>query len=269
MSLESISAEKANKAPRIIVLGVEKIGKTTFSAGSKFVDGHMTDIGLNSPIIIPIKGEEGADALAVPKFPACETLDQVLECIGTLFASDHEYSTIVIDSASALGPLIQDDVCEEFGVNNIRKVPGFRTGECAVLQRWRSVLAGLDALREEKGMASIIIGHVRVKKHKNPEGDDWDCYDFDMDMGEADEIKRWADVILFCNTKVQVKVDGEDTKFSKAKKIGRDVYQGQRFFYTHKNPAHPGGGRGIYGHLPDGLPLDWATFEAAVAQAMT
>jgi len=267
ISLASISKTQTIKAPRMVVLGVEKIGKTTFSCGSRFKDGRLEEIGLNSPIIIPIKGEEGSDALDVSAFPPCTTIDGVLECIGSLYSEDHEFKTVVIDSASALAPIIQDDVCAEFSVSNVRKVPGFRTGECAVMQRWRTILAGLDALRESKNMASIIIGHVKIKKYKNPEGDDWDWYDFDMDMGEQDDIKRWADVILFCNTRVTVKKEGEDSRFSKAKKTGLDLTGGQRFFYTHKNPAHPGGGRGIYGHLPEEVELDWASFQDAIAAA--
>jgi len=267
ISLESISKEKVIKAPRIIVIGTEKIGKTTFAAGSHFENGKLVEIGLNSPIILPIKGEEGADALDVPMFPSCKTYNEIIETIGVLCTEDHKYGTIVLDSASAMGPLIQDDVCVEFNVNNVRKVQGFRTGESAVMQRWRSILSGLDYLRDEKGMASIIIGHVKIKKHKNPEGDDWDTFDFDMEMGEADLLKRWADLILFCNTKVTVKKEGQDTTFSKAKKTGIDITGGQRYLYTQHRPAHPGGGRGIYGALPYELPLDWHAFQAAVTEA--
>jgi hypothetical protein len=81
-------------------------------------------------------------------------------------------------------------------------------------------------------------------------------------------LKRWADVILFCNTKVSVKKEGEDTTFSKAKKRGYDLTHGQRFLYTQKRPAHPGGGRGIYGSLAYELPLSWTAFEEAVAELM-
>jgi len=158
-------------------------------------------------------------------------------------------------------------VCEEFGVNNVRKVPGFRTGECAVLQRWVQILDGLTALRDTKNMVSIVIGHVKVKKHENVEGDNWNWYDMDLDMGEADEIKRWADVIGFCNTKVFIKKEGQDSTFSKAKKTAIDASGGRRFLYTQKSPTHPGGGRGVYGHLQDEIMLDWASFQAAVIEA--
>jgi len=46
INLKSISKGTQNKAPRMIILGVEKIGKSTFACGS------------NNPIVLPIKQEE-------------------------------------------------------------------------------------------------------------------------------------------------------------------------------------------------------------------
>ncbi len=263
-TLESISKGAQIKAPRLIVLGVEKIGKTAFACGTRFENGKPVEYGTNSPIGISVKGETGMDDLDIAKFPTCMNYEDVMETIGVLLTEEHEYKTAVLDSSSTLGPIIYDDVCKEFGVNNVRKVSGFRTGEAAVQQRWRSLLDGLDALRD-KGMAVVVIGHVKTRKFKNPEGDDYDCWDFDLDTEVAELLKRWADVILFCNTKVVVKKEGEDTAFSKAKKRGLDTTGGQRFLYTQKRPSHPGGGRGIYGQLPYELPLEWSEFEAAVS----
>jgi len=268
ISLESISKGKQIRAPRIIVLGVEGIGKTSFACGTRFDDdGKAVETGINAPILIPCKGEEGADSIDVPSFPTCGTHEELMETIGVLYNKEHAYRTVVLDSASALSPIIADGVCAEFHVNNIRKCPGFRTGDAAILNRWRDVLNGFDALRIDKNMSSIIIGHVKVKKMKNPEGDDYDTYDFDLEFTDVAELlKRWADVIIFCNRKVTVRKEGEDTGFSKAKKRGIDVTGGARFMYTQQRPAHPGKCR--FGNLPYELPLDWSAFEAAVAAVM-
>jgi len=265
--LASIKKGVTLKAPRIVVLGVEKIGKTSFACGSRFNDdGTMAETGLNDPIVMPIRGEEGADGLDVPVFPTCQTYQDILEAIGSLYTEDHNYRTNVFDSASSAAMVINDDVCTEFSVANIRKVPGFRTGEAAVINRWRGILDGFDALRAEKNMSTIIIGHVRVRKMKNPSGDDFDMYDFDLDNGDVAELlKRWADVILFCNTKVTIKQTGEDSNFSTAKRIGIDTSKGKRYLFTQKRPDHPGGGRGLYGQLPYELPLDYQKFVDAVA----
>lgn len=264
IKLSSISKGAQIRAPRIIVAGVPKIGKTTFSCGSRFENGRLVETGMNDPVILPLRGEEGADALEVSRFPTLRSYGDVMDAIGSLYTEDHSYRTAVVDSASALSLLITDDVCKEFGVNNVRKVPGYRTGEAAAIQRWRGLLDGLDALRGEKSMASILIAHIRIGKHKNPEGDDYDAYDFDLDQDVCELLRRWADLTLFANTKVTVKKDGKDTDFSQAKRIGLDITDGQRFLFTHNRPAHPGGGRGIYGQLPYELPLDWGSFSEAV-----
>lgn len=266
-NLASICSDAVIKAPRIIVLGTEKIGKTTFSCGSRVEGGRVVEVGLNSPVVISVKGEEGADGIAVPKFPVAQNIDDIMSAIGSLYSGEHKFKTVVLDSASALSPIIYDDVCQEFGVSNIRKVPGFRTGEAAIQARWRTLLSGLTALREDYAMSSILIGHVKVKPFKNPEGDNYDTYDFDLDSEVAEMLKRWADLILFCNTKTIIKKEGEDSQFSKAKKRGMDISGGQRFLYTQKRPSHPGGGREAFGNLPYELPLDWESFQTAIQEA--
>jgi len=270
LSLKSISKEAVVRAPRILLLGAEKIGKTSFACGCHFENGKLVETGINNPVIIPIKGEEGADALKVGKFPTCNTYQEVLDSIKALAVEDHDYKTAVLDSASALNPIVEDHVCFENGeVSNIRKVSGFKTGEAAVTKCWGNIRDYLDVLRNEKNMAVIIVGHIKVRNHKNPEGDDYHVYDFDLDMPDVTELlKRWVDVILFANTKVVVKKEGEDTKFSKAKRTAKDITGGKRFLFTQKTTTHPGGGRDIFGHLPYELPLDWVDFEKAVAEAM-
>lgn len=268
LSLASIRKETAIRAPRIILLGVEKIGKTTFACGSRIEDGYVVETGLNNPILIPIRGEEGADSIGAPMFPTCGSVDELLEALGALYTEEHEYSTVVIDSASALEPLVWADVCESHKVQSIEDVGGgYGKGYTATLGVWQKIRDGLDALRNERGMASIIIGHAKVKRFDDPAGGSYDQYQFDIHDKAANLLARWADVILFANTKVAVLK--EDVGFKKEKKRGIDATGGQRFLFTQKRPAHPGGGRGAYGLLPYELPLDWSAFSDAVASATT
>lgn len=268
ISLDNISKGKQLRAPRIIVLGVEKIGKTTFAAGSRFEKGVLIETGLNAPIIIPVKGEEGADALDVPCFPSCGSYDEILECIGALYAEKHEHKTVVLDSASAIEPLVWDHLIRAHNVKGIEDIGGgYGKGYIEAVGLWRGILEGLDALRIEKNMASIIIGHVKVKRFDDPTGDSYDTYMFDVNEKAANLLFRWSDLILFCNTKVVVKK--EDKGFGQKSKKGIDITGGERFIFTQKRPAHPGGGRGAFGQLPYELPLDWAAFEAAVAAVAT
>jgi hypothetical protein len=251
ISLESISSGKVNRPPRIILLGVEKIGKSTFASCSE------------KPIFIPIKGEEGIDALDVPKFPVCNTLQDMMECLYCLYKDKHDYCTVVIDSASALEPLVWGDVCKRNGnVDSIEKAcGGYGKGYGEAANVWRLISDSLDHLRSERGMASMIIGHVKVKRFDDPAGPSYDQYQFDINEKASALLYRWSDVILFCNKKVVVR--SEDVGFNKEKHQGMDIASGASFLYTQKRPAHPGGGRGIYGQLPYEIPLSWKSFMEA------
>ena len=110
--LNSIKRGVEHKAPRIVLLGVEKIGKSTFAAGA------------DNPIVLPIKGEEGVDDLDVAKFPRAETFDDVLAAVSTLITEDHDFKTFIIDSASALEPVIWAKLCDENNCDSIEKVGG-------------------------------------------------------------------------------------------------------------------------------------------------
>jgi len=250
--LSSIKKGVQHKAPRIVLLGVEKIGKSTFAAGA------------DNPIFLPIKGEEGVDDLDVAKFPRAETFDDVLQAVRTLIKEDHEFKTFIIDSASALEPVIWSKLCEESNCESIEKVGGgYGKGYIEAANKWRDLMEGLDRLRS-KGISVILIGHVKVKRFDDPLGASFDQYQFDLHEKVHLALQRWADSILFANSETVVK--SEDVGFNKKKKTGKDI-AGTRYLFTQKQPGHPGGGRGVYGKLPYKLPLSWEAFTNAASEA--
>lgn len=255
--LASITSGTRIRAPRIILLGVEKIGKSTFASQAP------------NPIFLPIRGEEGIDSIDVPQFPTCNSLADVIESLYSLFSGEHDRQTIVIDSASALEPLVWEDVCLRCGnVDSIEAVGGgYGKGYVEAAGTWRNLTAALDTLRLERGIASILIGHVKVKRFDDPAGDSYDQYQFDAQDRVANLLYRWADVILFANAKVVVK--SEKVGIKKEHHRGIEVAPGSRWLYTQKRPAHPGGGRGVFGRLPYELPLSWQAFQDAVTAAMS
>lgn len=251
INLKSITRGVQLKAPRIVLLGVEKIGKSTFAAGA------------DNPIVLPIRQEEGVDALDIAKFPTLQNFTEVRDALRTLAKDDHDYKTVIIDSASALEPLIFSDVCETEKAPSIEKVGGgYGKGYSEALSRWRELMQALDYLRDNKNMASIIIGHVKVKKFDDPLNESYDQFQFDVNDKASAALFRWADFIGFANTKTFVKK--EQSGFGAEKGRAIDAGGGQRYLFCQKSPAFPAGGRGPYGKLPDDLPLDWSTFKDAV-----
>jgi hypothetical protein len=253
LSLDSISKGRARKAPRITLLGVEKVGKSTFASQAE------------NPIFIPMKGEQGVDELDVARFPPAQSFADVIDAIRVLYQEDHEHQTVVVDSASALEPLIWDATCRAGGVNSIEEVgKGYGKGYTEALKYWRELTEGLDALRDEKGIASIIIGHVKAKEFNDPEADPYTTYEFDINAKAASLLSRWADATLFAAFKKAI-VQKNDVGFNK--KVSRATGTGHRVLYTEKRPAHPGGNR--YG-LPFEIPLPlpplsgWSAFRASL-----
>lgn len=256
-NLDAIQHGTVCRPPRIILLGVEKVGKSTFAGG------------IEKPIFLPIKGEEGIDDLNVAKIPGfCNNLTDVFGWLNTFITTEHNYLASVIDSASALEPLIWDETCRaNSNAPSIEQVNGgYGKGYTEALKYWRMLTEYLDALRTNRNMASIIIGHVKVKPFHDPINGTYDCFQFDINEKAANLLYRWADVILFCNTKTVVL--SEDAGFNKEIKTAKDINAGERFLYTQKRPSHPGGGRGAFGRLPYEIPLQWSCFCDAVTAAM-
>jgi len=250
--LDEITTKPMIRPPRILLLGQEKVGKTTWAAGA------------DNPILIPVRGEEGADEFAIPRLPVRMSYNDTLAALGDLYKEDHEFKTVVIDSASAFEPLVFDAVVEaDPKAESIEKVGGgFGKGYTEALEYWRRITNGLDCLRNERSMASIIIGHVKVKRFDDPTGESFDKYFMDLNDRAANLLYRWADVILFAKTKVNVT---EDEATKKKRGIGQD----ERVLLTQARPGHPGGGRGVYGRIPYELPLDYNAFTNAVSQAVS
>lgn len=253
LNLKSITKEASIKAPRIALWGVEKIGKTTFGCSAP------------NPVVLPIVGEEGLDGIEVSRFPTIRTFDDLLEALTSLAQEEHEYRTIVIDSATTLeSKVIWPFTCRMGGKDSIEQF-GFGKGYVEALKNWQTVLDALDFLRNEKGMTCILIGHVKAKTFNDPLTEPYDKYVPAIDERAHSAINRWADSILFAAPKLAARVVEKDDKHGDTR---RGTQITERVLFTRQAPQHPGGGRHVYGQLPAELPLTWAAFQSAIEAAM-
>lgn len=245
--LTSITRGKRLRAPKIVVYGPPKVGKTTFAASAPGAIGIIT--------------EEGLDNIDVPAFPKCETFDDVIEQIGVLYTTAHEYQTVFLDSLDWLEPLILAKVCKDNGVSNIEKI-GYGKGYIFADDLWKQFFAGLDALRNDKGMTVICIAHEQMSTVKNPTlAEDYTAYSLKLNKRATALINEWADVIGFAQHEVYTRQVDPDNKLNKdVKAIGK----GTRKLHLNPNPAYIAGNR--YG-MPD-VPLGWPAFQEVLSAAM-
>ena len=241
--LTSIKKTKRARAPKVVIVGPGKIGKTTFAA--------------MAPNAIGILTEEGTDNINTSAFPLCTTLDDVYSAISTLLNQEHEYQSVFLDSADWLEPLLWAYVCKENNWKDIES-PGYGKGYIAAANEWRTLLAGLDALRDQRGMAVIVIAHDKIKGFSGPMSEEYDTYTMKLNDRAAALLLEWADVIGFANYKVLTK--SSDVGFGQ--KEAKAITTGERIFHVEPHPAHCGGNRfGL-----KNMPLDWDVFAAALKQ---
>ena len=239
-NLKSIQKNTALAAPRIMLYGVEGIGKTTFAAGAP------------SPIFICT--EDGLGSLQVDHFPLAKKASDVLDAIGSLITDQHTFGTVVLDSVDWLDNMIWADVEATHDAKDL----AYGKGAMIVADRWREVLAGLNSLRNDKGMVVILIAHTQIKRFDSPEVEPYDRYQPKLQERSNAILREWSDAVFFANYKTIVKKD--DVGFNKT--TNRGISTGERLLFTSERPAYMAKNR--Y-NLKESLPMSWESFAQAIA----
>ena len=238
--LSSIKRGPDLKPPRLFLYAVEGIGKTTFAASAQ------------KPIFI--QTEDGLGGLDAARFPMVERIDDVRNAIGTLYQQEHEFETVVLDSADWLEQIIAKEI------ESTHEAKDLAYGKAALKQAEvrRELLDGLNALRNERGMAVILIGHCQIKRFDSPETEPYDRYMPKLQERSSALVREWADAVLFANYRTVVKTT--DVGFKK--EVSRGITTGERLLYTTEKPAYMAKNRYA---LPDSMPLSWADLSNAIA----
>lgn len=254
MNLAIHTASRGPQPPRLVIYGPPGVGKSTWAAGAP------------SPVFLPV--EDGLGNLDVPAITdagkrTLTSLDEVHGAID-LLDGQHGYKTLVLDSCTALQELVFQAVAEENGAKTIADV-SYGRGYPQALTLWCRLLQRLDTLRDQRGMAIVVIGHSQVEPYADPEGEAYDR--FVLRLHQQREGKpslrattvEWADAVLFGNFRAYRREAGEG--FNKRTIAGGS---GERILYTSPHPARVAKNR--YG-LPSELPLTWGDFFAAFQAA--
>lgn len=231
---------------KVLIYGVEGIGKTTFA--SKFPD----------PIFIDTEGSTGfINAKKLPNPTSWTMLLDELEDI----KSEPRGKTLIIDTLDWAERLAKKYLMDK---NKWAAIDSTNYGSryVALSDEIGKLLNKLTEIKDV-GINVVLTAHAETKKHELPdEMGQYDKYTLKLEKRDAGLAKEWADMILFFNYKTTII---SDSKSNSKKATG-----GQRVMHTTHKPAWDAKNR--LG-LPDELPIDFEAirelFEAKTGMGTT
>ena len=228
--LNKITTGKIQRAQKVFLYGVEKIGKSSLVA--KFP----------SPLFLDV--EKGTHQLALDRLDI-KSADELDKAITDVIRERHVYKTLVIDSADQAEKLMANEVISENHWRSIEE-PGYGKGFTALGEKFQSFLDDLD-LVISRGINVVLIGHAHIKRFNPPETlEGYDRWEPKLAPKDSEKAKAWADAALFAT--FDIKVIGSDNK---PKGIGGR----ERVIYTVRSAAYDAGNR--YG-LPEKIKMNIA-----------
>jgi len=253
---------------RMVIAGVEKVGKTTFGASAP------------SPLLVPL--EVGYSGVSIPKTPMLTHLDHVTQLVNeiTIAAQSGQfpYKTILFDSATALERMIHEAILmldPQYNPGNKKTVTmdsalgGYGKAYAYSNEKFGNFLTACDKLAVYGGINIVLTCHVFASKFMDPTAGEYDSWDLllhspknQKTYGKREMITQWADVIGFLYEPMYIsKQEGSN--------LTRGVSQNKgRMMGLSRTPSYVAGNRfGVEGEVA--IPKDdgWNHFANAIYQA--
>jgi hypothetical protein len=225
-----ITTGKQTRAQRVVIYGVESVGKSTFAAQ------------FPKPLFLDI--EQGTSHLDVDR---CDinSWKQLTEALAEAKATD--YQTIVIDSADWAERLCVEDLLATSKKTSIEDF-GFGKGWVMVAERMSRMLASVDALIDA-GKNVVLIAHSRIVKFEAPDAlAPYDRYELKLSKQSSPLLKEFADELWFLRFKTKVST----SETGRGKGLGGK----ERILLTTHSAAYDAKTRS---GLAEELPLEWAS----------
>ena len=181
------------KGIKTLIYGVEGVGKSTLA--SKF------------PKAVFLDTEGSTDKYNfVERYPTPTSIAMLVDECNDI-ATSGEYQTIVIDTFDKVEQMIADELCTKNNKQSLEDF-GYGAGYAELDERVGKLLNFFQDL-VNKGINITILAHAKTKNFDSPLGDgSYPRYELKLGakttQRTASFLKEWADMILFCNYKVQV-----------------------------------------------------------------
>ncbi len=264
--LSGVTTGIANSGQRIVISGVEKVGKTTLAC--------------NAPRALLVPLEIGYAAMNVPKTPMLTSFEQVMSLIGEIKdqaqRGQFQAQSLVFDSATALERLIHDAV--------LRRDPAYMQKNAKALTM-EAALGGYgkayqfanelfdqftkacDELAVYGGINIILTCHVFAAKVVDPAYGEYDTWDLllhspknQKNYGKREMITQWADMVGFLHEPLFV-TKGEN--MAQATSLNRG-----RVLAVDRTPGYVAGNRyGVAGTVPIPPVGGWNSIAHAIYNA--
>ena len=238
--LDKITKQQKPRAPRIMMIGVEGVGKSTAGASMP-----------NPVFICGESGLVGPQFAEIPSFTP-ENWGEILQFLDELSQNKGDFKTIVIDTLDWVEPMLYSHVCTKNGHKNIEDF-GYGKGYVVAQQEARQLLMRLDRLNME-GMNVLLLCHSQIKTVNNPVGDNYDHFESKLNAKISGIFREWCDCVLFAQFDMYTRKDG-----MRSKAYGGDG----RIVQTTHSAAWDAKNR--YG-LPEVMPLDMPSIMEAITQ---
>lgn len=230
-----ISRGKIATAQRIVLMGVEGIGKSTLA--SKFPD----------PVFIDTEGSTAF--LDVARFDAPQSWNMLFQEVQYVIDNPDCCKTLVIDTADWAEKLCIEDILAKNHWDSIES-PGYGKGYVYVKESFGKLLNKLSEV-VGKGVNVVLTAHTQMRKFEQPdELGAYDRWELKLSRQTAPLVKEWADMLLFANYKTMViNVDNQGAAKGKNKARG-----GKRVLYTSHHPCWDAKNRC---GMPEELPMEY------------
>ena len=192
----TIQNTRKTKPMKVVLYGVEGIGKTTFV--SQFPD----------PVFIDTEGSTGF--IDAKKLPDPEDWTMLLEEIAYM-AQSPQGKTLVIDTADWAEELAKQHLMTKHKWQAIDQTD-YGVRYVALSNEIIRLLRGLEMVKNA-GMNVVLTAHAVQKKFELPDQvGSFDRYVLKLEKRDAALIKEWCDMLLFANYKTTVIASGSGSK---------------------------------------------------------
>ena len=185
----NISQGKVKRPLRVVVDGVEGVGKSTFAA--QFPDPLFIDL------------ENGTDSMDVKRTQKPETWEELLQLVREVAADPGVCKTLIVDTGDWAEALCVKFICRKYKTDGLESF-GYGKGYVYLREEFENLLHELDKVIAA-GVNVVVCAHAQIKKFELPdEAGSFDRYELKMSKNVSPLVREWCDIQLFANFKTYV-----------------------------------------------------------------